>query len=850
MIKNVSIRGFSLLFVLLVVSAQILDLSNRAIADQTPSPWLSAQSPGLIKQFDLAQGASLPPTIAGLGNRDCVNQTVIYRPAKLLQTQQTIDGCFVTTGFGLADSNGWIKFTGTSVTGSSTNFGSYLSGVVPIPASQDVINFTSVGSNGLYLHVTRSLPLPLTVESSLDGKINYRFNRSADVSLRDKSGVLLPAHTDSLAFSSNGQWMIVDSPNRAMLRVNLETMEVIPFAAPFNYNIGISPGAQTAISNDGRYAVVASRNFGVFKIYDLSTCSVVPNTINAPVGCQSRDLLPFIQSQITNYFGVFNLRFVSDDVLTLFGVSNSGGSFQRAKYTMLAPGAEIKPLTYLGMGDSFASGEGDNEGRLFYEPGTDESYNKCHLSRRSYPYLINRALTLEEFHSVACSGAVINDVTVRGQHERSLLSSTLGFWNPGYQLQKNYILSDPSFLTISIGGNDIGFANTVADCATSHFKIPLPTTCKQASDQAERTNSAKLIADQFPRLIQTYKELIAATNQRTKIYVVGYPKFIKGYGGSCGLNVRLNDQEREMIDHGIEYLNQVIKAAAENAGVHYLDIEDALEDKNLCSIVPDNEMVVNGLTEGNDKELPWWGAYIVDDLTGIVGLGSLGIANESYHPNSNGHRLIYEKILGLTGGDPTNFSVCPNSAILCPTNTPIPLPDPTYFGQEAYDYASMFKGVPLPYTIPKPTSPARIIDTNPSQSGTIKTRLEYLLPGSQATIKMDYGQIVVGQAQVGANSVLDTSFNLPNNTPAGVHRLEINTTNIAGEQTTYYEYVFVPGPSGDINDNQIPDDQESCGFVPASGIDSDNDGVDDACDGSLVPGLPRLSLSIGSLSAH
>ena len=69
----------------------------------------------------------------------------------------------------------------------------------------------------------------------------------------------MAADYGSISFSENGRWMVVSVPNVAMVRVDLNTFNVLPFAAGFDYSIGLSPSPQTAITNDGRYAVVASK---------------------------------------------------------------------------------------------------------------------------------------------------------------------------------------------------------------------------------------------------------------------------------------------------------------------------------------------------------------------------------------------------------------------------------------------------------------------------------------------------------------------------------------------------------------------------------------------------------------
>ena len=819
------------------------------LASVDQSPWLSPSDPTLIKSFDLQPSATLPQTVAGLGNRDCDDTTVTTRPALLFQAPLTATACFVSTAFGIAESNGIISFNGTRLAGQTINFSGYLPGLIAVPSSSDVITYTSAGADGLFLHFNRSLPGPITTNTSLNGEITYRFTQPASTSLKDMSGTLLPAQTDSLGFSSNGEWMVVDSPNRALLRINTQTLEVIPFYVPFNYSIGISPGAQTSVSNDGRYVAVASRNFSVFRLFDMSTCGTVPQHISGPVVCQSRDLLPFLQAHINEFFGGFQLRFASNNILTFFGVNTVAGSIKRAHYSLLAPGQTSDHTSYVGMGDSFSSGEGENLGNTYYVPVTDTALNMCHLSTRSYPYLIGFGLALSDFHNVACSGAVMNKVTGIGAIQ-SLDNAPVESWIPGNHRQIDYLnTTHPSFLTLTIGGNDVGFADILTECATSHFTIPLPVTCKYASDPEERGKIAERIADQFSNLKATYKAIIRQTQSRSKLYVVGYPQFIQAVGGSCGLNVHLNDAERQLVTFATHYMDQVIKAAADASGAYYLDTENALAGFNLCSIVQDRDMAVNGLTEGDDKHLPWWGALAIDQATRIAGIEELGIGNESFHPNANGHRLLYEKILQLTGGDPSSFNVCTTpGVVVCPkTVASVPLPDGSYFGSNAVTFAASLATSNSP-PLPAPPTHAKLLASD-SSSSNAHLQLGYLLPGAAASVTTNFGQTSLGSYGVNTSGVLDISVSLLH-VPAGFHALHISAVDMAGQSRDYFQTVFVPGPPTDINGNGINDLSESCGFSNKSGIDIDQDGIDDACDGYIgLPPQPKVAFTVRTLSA-
>jgi hypothetical protein len=118
---------------------------------------------------------------------------------------------------------------------------------------------------------------------------------------------------------------------------------------------------------------------------------------------------------------------------------------------------------YVAMGDSYSSGEGAAD----YEPGTDfddrddawpfnndeEAHNRCHRSADAYSRVISGNNTFAGGTTfVACSGSLNSD-----------------FDNPnhkdtGEKPQTDALGDDVSLVTLTIGGNDLGFAAVVQDC--------------------------------------------------------------------------------------------------------------------------------------------------------------------------------------------------------------------------------------------------------------------------------------------------------------------------------------------------------------------------------------------------
>src|SRR4051812_47339303 len=102
-------------------------------------------------------------------------------------------------------------------------------------------------------------------------------------------------------------------------------------------------------------------------------------------------------------------------------------------------GAAAPQVSYVALGDSFSSGEGN---RPFDGP--------CHRAQRSdsaypqeLPTLIGY-LAPPSFH--ACTGATIDDVLLHPQPKRD-----------GQRVQLEYVDASTKLVTLTIGGNDLGF---------------------------------------------------------------------------------------------------------------------------------------------------------------------------------------------------------------------------------------------------------------------------------------------------------------------------------------------------------------------------------------------------------
>lgn len=748
------------------------------------SPWLLPSSVSFQKQSELS---SPPPSING--NTDCF--------------EKANQVCSVGTAYGSADTSGSVQLNDSD---SSYPVVSYIDGrehFIAVPGSNTFITYSSGPPYGIYTYFNYNfLSSANKADEGLGGY--YQVNRPPDGTLEDKAGHRLPSDYTSMSFSENGDWMVVSEPGVAMLRVNLRTFDVLPFAPGFDYSIGKDPAPQTAISNDGRYAVVASKDFHRFNIYDLDTCGEVPAVITGPVTCQSRDLQSDMSNGVPGYVGTTNIRFISDGTLGLYVNYLSGTQTKTAKYIASSGNGAVHQQDYLALGDSYISGEGAYD----YLPGTDTVDSQCHVSRESYPLLLGAELNYDSYHSVACSGATTDDVinaggeysgqvsphTEKQKISDSAISSILSNFQPGYIDQLDFVKQyQPKVITISIGGNDIGFSARLRSCLGTG-------TCYGTYE--DRLEFVREVNHAFPKLVDTYAKLKSAGAADTRIYVIGYPQIALA-GGDCAANVHMNKDELEFAAQAIDYLDATISQAAAKAGVFYVDTQDAFYGHRLCEAGP-GSVAMNGITAGND---------FPDRLNGPIG-------RESYHPNAFGHQLLENRILeatrNLTAEMPTaDLSAAP------PAEAGLEILNVPHSGRavNATEYEPnllddlAYQGSPVD------------INIDGSEHG--------LAPGTTLGAELHSSPVSLGSFMIDANGNLNAQITIPQTVASGYHTVHFYGTNLNGQPVDIYKEVYVAATADDLDGNGIADSAQACVGVPAAGLDSDQDGIDDSCDGDI-----------------
>ena len=247
------------------------------------------------------------------------------------------------------------------------------------------------------------------------------------------------------------------------------------------------------------------------------------------------------------------------------------------------PTAHAAPPSYVALGDSYSSGTGT---RSYLDDGTS-----CQRSTYAYPALIAAARGYA-LNFRACAGARVADVTTT---------------------QLGALSASTSYVTISVGGNDAGFADVLTECATPWWA----GDCDGAIDDAQY-----FITNTLPGRLSTLYASIRAKAPNAKVVVVGYPRIFMGE--DCNAGTWFSPAEMTRLNQTADLLNSRTSTQASAKGFSFAN--------------PTSRFV---------------GHAVCDDVEWINGLSNP--VSESYHPNKAGHASGYTPTVSplLTGATVT-----------------------------------------------------------------------------------------------------------------------------------------------------------------------------------------------------
>jgi lysophospholipase L1-like esterase len=206
---------------------------------------------------------------------------------------------------------------------------------------------------------------------------------------------------------------------------------------------------------------------------------------------------------------------------------------------------------YVALGDSYAAGP------LVPIPTGEPA--GCLRSDRNYPSVVAQGLGVSDFRDVSCSGATTENVT-------GPQSVPLGENPP----QLDALAPDTQLVTISIGGNDIGFGDIVTECATRSPLQPTGSACKDHYTAGGSDELAQRIDAAAPKVAG----VLAAIDERSpdaRVLLVGYPAILPDEGPGCFPVVPFSPGDVDYLRGVEKELNAMLADEAARAGAEFVD---------------------------------------------------------------------------------------------------------------------------------------------------------------------------------------------------------------------------------------------------------------------------------------
>ncbi|KAJ8605715.1 hypothetical protein MRB53_041356 [Persea americana] len=248
---------------------------------------------------------------------------------------------------------------------------------------------------------------------------------------------------------------------------------------------------------------------------------------------------------------------------------------------------------YASLGDSFASGP--SAGDAYQSP------NPCRRYKQAYGVQVAEDAALQgpnprEFAFIACSGSRTRNIY---QNAGDAATETSNKPDLAQANQLNGL--DPQLVTLSIGGNDVGFVNLLDHCVYRFYDIfcngcgifrkSCASDCQTAISQTQDNIDSPAFAEGLDSAISA---ILAATPRGTHLYLNYYPRFWNPDTTQCN-DIQFNVGCAGLVNQGFFDVNPTILPLTQQVRRDMNALTDSLNSQIDAAVaratVPSNSII-------------------------------------------------------------------------------------------------------------------------------------------------------------------------------------------------------------------------------------------------------------------
>ncbi len=205
-------------------------------------------------------------------------------------------------------------------------------------------------------------------------------------------------------------------------------------------------------------------------------------------------------------------------------------------------------VNYVALGDSYTAGP--------LIPVQQSDPAGCLRSDHNYPHLVASSLDGAILRDVSCSGATTGDMTTA--------QSVSGGSNPP---QLDALGSNTDAVSLTIGGNDIGFVTIAENCSSP---VNSGTPCQDKYVKNGVDSVAVAISAAAPKVAAVVQG-IHDRAPHAKVFLLGYLDILRDDGVSCYPQMPITDGDVPYLRDKEKQLNAMLQWVAAAEGAVYVD---------------------------------------------------------------------------------------------------------------------------------------------------------------------------------------------------------------------------------------------------------------------------------------